>query len=775
MTHDNINKPTIAVFFDTAWSEADWILPVLYKIKELEPGWKITVFFSDRWDESQKTRNFDKIIYSELIKIIDHFEHLNYKKITIPWLKPRDDIKIILMDFNNYKKIIEFCDKIFPNAKRIVYPHGTLWFCSQKNNHPRNMNLWRKVHYKHDIELANFSFNTRYEVMSDAKYCVVGTPRYDIWWIERLLKQKELLESEEYRCSKAKARVFAFFTRPQDIYFSKDIYKYIMKSVISIIKQNEQNFLIIKPHPREDISVISKYFSDCNPDQFIISSLHPIQISALSDFVISVWSSAILDALSVNKPVVEFFRYRGNISPYYMIDKKGDIQSIYRLWGLAQAVDSKDELEYYINSFFDNSISDIWKKQQNKFKELYPRNMNSSELAAKVILNTVKPNFYKDLPSIMQAKTPIQGNSSLFLKIDENKNKSWHLQLKIIAANAMPISNVFINELFSFFNADVFIATGTFNEHLLDEIAKYVKEVHSIEQSADLYQTAFMKEIKRNNNITVYQSANILKCLLKDLKGRILFFLSTHDNAGSTIRSKTNLPVIEELRIIKEFGIFNNYFPVILINNIKYFQHYTFYPHELNPVYFPEGERKYPFIQEAFDIIYSISPLYKCLIIGDVAIAYPQNDSITVSFSLEAYTRLISYNGTNYDDFEMINAIKHIAYNLSNEEKSAIFFISKSISIYEDFRVKTIHFLIEGIIFCGQKDYSSASKSFHQLFYYGYSLRFLKKYIELTIKSKEFVIAKMILSPIKKNPKLIERDKNFSKDIENFLRQSNYE
>jgi len=743
------NKIAIAVFFNTAWGEVDWILPVLYKIKFFQPTYKLIVFFSDVWNKVQQTKISNEVLSSELKRIVDDLVYLSDKQICIRSIESFEEIKTVLIDFNNYEKVNEFCNKYLAHAKRVIYPHGTLWHIQQQNNHPRNMNLWKKVYYPQDIEFVNFDFNVQYERISEAKYCSVGTPRYDKWWINKLLQNKNYLNSNEYKYlyKRKNSRILAFFTRTCNINFPPDVYEYIFKSIISIIQKDERYFLIIKAHPRENISIAKNYLLNCNPRQYIFSSLHPTQIANIADFVICVWTSTILDALSVNKPVVEFYKYKGPFCQYHMIDSNGYLQSIYRLLGLAQPADSKEELEFYINAFFNNSHPEIWQNQQNNFHKLYPLNRKSSEIAAKIILNTIRPNFYKNLPPVKQANSPIINETSLFLKSNTNE-KRLHFELKLVAGCGMPICNIFLEELSLFFNMENFVSTGTFNEHLLAEAAKHFKQVHSIEQSCDLYQAYSFKEIKEsNNNIVIYHSANILKTVLNSMSKRTLFFLSTHDNASSTIRSKTNTPIIEELKIIKEYLKSNTIrlseLPVIIINHVKYFQPFSFYGQELDQ---NQSVRKYPSLQDAFNIIYSINSNYICLILGDISIAYPNSKFITFSPSLKAYTRLLSYNGKNYEDNDICKDLKYIIYKLSNEEKSTILYLSENISNYEDSRVRTRFYFLEGLIFSGLKDFSAASNSFFRsftarMFMYNIGI----KYLNLLFNAGEYLIAKLIV------------------------------
>jgi len=66
-------------------------------------------------------------------------------------------------------------------------------------------------------------------------------------------------------------------------------------------------------------------------------------------------------------------------------------------------------------------------------------------------------------------------------------------------------------------------------------------------------------------NIQIFNSANQIKFALQKIKGKLFFWISAHDTAAITTISRTNTPIIEELKAIKESNIKDS---VIVIDNV---------------------------------------------------------------------------------------------------------------------------------------------------------------------------------------------------------------
>jgi hypothetical protein len=705
-------KNTILSLFERSWGEVDWILPVLFQLKRLKPDWRLIIIFSEEWRKYNPVL-MCRTLHNELVKVADEIVYFEKGSISIPGLESAEQVKIIIKDNGNDAPFKVAIQKTFPLAKIVTHQHGTTEVFGQKYNHPRNFNEWEKISFKHDLALICKQIEAKYfyDIIANAKFGVVGFPRYDKWWIKKLLESQELEESVEAKTAKLHQRVFLFNSRWITREAPADVIDYVTRSVAEIVLSDKRNFLLIKPHPRENLSLLTSYFNKYDSNRWMVSNLHTTQLAYLSDFVISVWTSVTNDVLSVGKPVVEFYRFIPPNSTYE-VDKEGRFTSVSRLLGLVVPADNKDEVISHINNYFNpDADHTIWKRQQDAFRNLCPPNDNASYRAARLILSLVDPGIdKKDLPFIQSAGTPITGEKVIFLEKNESGQPSLNFQLKRIKACGMPISSILLQEIALIFGSETFIITGTFNEHIALEAAKIFREVHIVELAADLYQIPTMNEIMPFNNIRIYHSANILKGIVSNLKSKIMFFLSTHESAGISTKSRTNTPIIEELKAIRESNIND---AVIIVNNIRYFHPIAINEHEA------QTKRKYPSLQETMDAIFEINPKYNFVVLGDIAMAYLPEYPVKVAPSIHSCTISRAFYNDNSKLNSVLEAENYIAFNLSDNEKQTIQMMYDDYFSFEEPGICGYFRLWRGLTFLGEKRFDAAKEDFFNAYKLG--------------------------------------------------------
>ncbi len=705
---------TILALFEYSWGEVDWILPVLHELKLIKPEWRILALFSPYWDFANE-KVFDSLsnrtLSTELNRIVDDVIHINQNNIEIPGISHPEQVRIILKDFNGDTPFKSSIQNVFPTAKIVAHAHGTLHIITQKRNCARNNNLWEKNTVKHDLMIVNtqIAATTYYSSFSNARYAVVGFPTYDRAWSERLVHSQDYTESVEAKRAASATRVFTFFAVPSYPMFPPDIFDYVLRSITEVILGEEGNFLFIRTHPRQNISDLSAYLKPYDPSKYMISTLHPMQLAALSDLVIAVPTSCILDSLSVGKPVIEFFPIV-NIHYGFVLNRKGWLETTTRVLDLVVPANTKEELSGRIDDFFNNMEDrSPWNKQQEAFKKFCRPDDRASRGAANVILSLIEPGRGNEnhLPAIHHVWSPISGDSRVFLtRLKENENQdALYLELKRIKAYGMSITTIMLREIVKVLGAEILVVTGTLSEHLAGEASKIFREVHAIELAADLYQPILMPEIAGSNNIHIYNSANVLRLILPNLKGRILFLLSTHESAVITTKSRTNNPVIEELRVIKECRRNDS---TILIDNMRYFQPIVTQEDEAAG----NKERKYSTVQEALNAILDIDPTHQFAILGDAAIAYPANNLVETSMGVRACTLSRLFDGRNIDIVSVLEAENMIAFGLEGTEKEAIKCLHKDYLSMEEPGVGGHYRFWNGLTLFGEGCYHEAREEF---------------------------------------------------------------
>jgi hypothetical protein len=193
------------------------------------------------------------------------------------------------------------------------------------------------------------------------------------------------------------------------------------------------------------------------------------------------------------------------------------------------------------------------------------------------------------------------------------------------------LSGSFMQELIDLFKADVLVESGTFHGMTAEQAAHHFKEVHTIELSLTLYEEA-QKYLSRYPNVHVYwgDSTKVLPNLLKEIKGKIIFWLDGHYNFGGfpSAKGDNNSAIMGELQAIKQSGIKD---AVILIDDVCYFQEMDNRP--ANSVI-----QGYPSLTQVENAILAIDKNYHFYIFGDIAIAYPASDNVIASPVIESCT-----------------------------------------------------------------------------------------------------------------------------------------
>lgn len=239
--------------------------------------------------------------------------------------------------------------------------------------------------------------------------------------------------------------------------------------------------------------------------------------------------------------------------------------------------------------------------------------------------------------------------SSLFITLSLFSIPPHYLEFQKTKDSQGALSYTFLKTLANFFSPDYFIESGTFLGETSKTAAAVFAQVHTIELGNDLYQNACNK-FRTTKNITVHHgdSGIILGNILPHLKGSKLLWLDGHYSEGITACGTYNTPIMQELGQIKA----HDRNAIILIDDIN-----LFYP---KPGPREKSLEGYPTLSELYRTLKDINPLYECLIIGDILLAFPSNKNITVSPLLRALTTSYFFQDSDTTILELLEAEKII-------------------------------------------------------------------------------------------------------------------
>ena len=237
------------------------------------------------------------------------------------------------------------------------------------------------------------------------------------------------------------------------------------------------------------------------------------------------------------------------------------------------------------------------------------------------------------------------------------------ITLKWIKSPGHSLTAEFLGEMARIFRADAFVETGTFMGGTTLEASQIFSSVHTIELSKELYLKARPRFAGRDH-IRTYQgdSGKLLPDILKTVEGKVVFWLDGHYSEGVTAKSETNSPILEELRAIKNANVSD---AIILIDDLRMF------PNSWTRIPDIASLQDYPTIPQLLRAVRDINRSYSFIVLGDVLIAYPPGETVTVSPVVAACTLSRLFEGKDADGMEVMDA-ERIISGASGEELAVI-------------------------------------------------------------------------------------------------------
>jgi hypothetical protein len=130
-----------------------------------------------------------------------------------------------------------------------------------------------------------------------------GNPTYAFMdYLEKTDKQKFY---SKYKITDGMKIILFTSTKWQKDVIGEDLDPFVWEELLKHFSQKNEYFIILKPHPGENISKYEEILSNYNCKNAIIIQDGLIELIHISDVVVSNYSSVIIDATCLNKPIVE--------------------------------------------------------------------------------------------------------------------------------------------------------------------------------------------------------------------------------------------------------------------------------------------------------------------------------------------------------------------------------------------------------------------------------------------------------------------------------------
>ncbi|TET05775.1 hypothetical protein E3J79_04530 [Candidatus Dependentiae bacterium] len=271
------------------------------------------------------------------------------------------------------------------------------------------------------------------------------------------------------------------------------------------------------------------------------------------------------------------------------------------------------------------------------------------------------------------------------------KDKDWSLR------------SDFLKNLATISKASIFIETGTFQGETTYKAAQHFNTVHTTELGWELFKKAENRFAYNPAIFTYYgNSPDILRKILPNIKGKIIFWLDAHYSSGETAKGKSNTPILEELKTIEESGIKDS---IILIDDMRFLDIVENIPAN-------KAAQGYPSIQQLRNALLNINPNYHFVVFSDIGIAYSPDEEFTVSPVVEACTISRLFENEKPNIPLVLAAEKQIAH-AQNQERNLLLYLAEGFKHSEvTYQLGKHYRLWRGLVLAHEHQYKEALNQF---------------------------------------------------------------
>ena len=175
----------------------------------------------------------------------------------------------------------------------------------------------------------------------------------------------------------------------------------------------------------------------------------------------------------------------------------------------------------------------------------------------------------------------------------------------------------------------VIIETGTYFGKGASFFSAYFQKVHTIELSAK-WHAKTSKLLAGHKNIKCYlgDSVNILPSLLPLFEQPLAFYLDAHYSGGETAKGETEVPVLDELKLITK----RTYKDLIIIDDLRLFGSKGICGHE--------NHKYYPPIKYDWSSI-TIESILNTITSKETAFSFTNDDRLIIILNLSKKEKLL--------------------------------------------------------------------------------------------------------------------------------------
>lgn len=361
-------KENILFFYKGSHGELHAGLPILMEILAKRENIEIYFIYSDE-------SSFDAIpsFYLEIINDNFNVKFVGKKNLASFYLKHFYSKNYIMTCDNGHTPYTKLLTFYWPFSRIIFYHHAYALLNGEIDREliQSLINFTTKYSGAHHqpLLIAHNESEIKYREKTGfniENIIIAGNLGYGKNWVKILRESSDSIVEPLIDKNSYEKIIFIPARDTHEKYLTKENSDYLIKSLDIIISYYPNYLFLLKPHPRQkninEYIKLKEKHENCR-----IIDLNTITASEESDLVISYWSSAIIDALAVNTPVVEFHRHKE--WHFQLVNEDKGLVSLYHYLGLCPFYTSVDEIISLLEDV--TSWNDLRYKQQKEFNKIF--------------------------------------------------------------------------------------------------------------------------------------------------------------------------------------------------------------------------------------------------------------------------------------------------------------------------------------------------------------------------------------------------------------------
>ena len=298
-----------------------------------------------------------------------------------------------------HTRMSRIADEFLPFKQLVFFPHGYGLQGFISNGY--NLSSIRPEKYASRCSPAIAIVNRKEDIpahkarkIGDGNFYVSGFPGYKKEWVDYILDIEKYIHQDfikDITAKDYKKVIFVPMRGPHQYYLTQENSDYLVRSIKWMAAQCPQSLFILKPHPRQSNIEQVQELCKCKHGNIVIRYESSLFLSSQADFVVSFWSSVIIDTIATGTPVIEFHRHQQ--MHHNVVQTEQGVQSIYALSGLCHHFTDRED----VLDFLDHDMAWPNYKDQQRAVFLEMTRLNQETGFAKDVLLRLKQQPFKPI------------------------------------------------------------------------------------------------------------------------------------------------------------------------------------------------------------------------------------------------------------------------------------------------------------------------------------------------------------------------------------------